>query len=101
MQMLPIHLADAGPLQDRRMSKATFICKRGVVKRRRRATRCDKGGKRPQHRRKKPSRASGPAGGLTAGELVLTEPSSSQKHSNILDDMSPPKKAQRHTDAKS
>jgi hypothetical protein len=73
------------------MSQATFVRKGGKIKQRRRSQRSDFGKARKSYKRKSKLRVDAPRRGLTEGEVSIRE-ASSREFSDILEEMSPPKK---------
>ena len=73
------------------MTTAAFIRKGKVIAQRRRAKRSDAGAKRPHYKRRK-ERPAGPLRGLSKGDAALVDNQERRAFSNILDEMSPPKR---------
>ena len=73
------------------MSQATFVRRGGVIKQRRCSQRSDFGKARKSYKSKSKLRVDAPRRGLTEGEVSIRE-ASSREFSDILEDMSPPKK---------
>ena len=73
------------------MSQATFVRKGGVIKQRRRSQRSDFGKARKSYKSKSKLRGDAPRRGLTEGEVSIRE-ASSREFSDIMEEMSPPKK---------